>query len=362
MKIRPIDLEHLTIAADLIRQSFRTVAEEFGLSPDNCPTHPSFLTEERLCAHVADGLQLFGCSAGEALVGVIGIKQRTPRDFEIERLAVLPEYRHRGIGAKLMIFAWEQIVRQGGEKACIGIIDENVVLKAWYQRWGFIVTEIKRFPHLPFTVCQMEKVLNRSIVDDTDWAPFTVNALAHLFSEMGIPWWISGGWALDLYLGKQTRPHADTDILILRNDQLLVQEHLRDWQLFKTHQPGLAPWPMGEYLHPPVNSIWVRREEGAPWAFEIMLMETEGDEWVFRRLPAIRGPIRELGLQTDAGISYLAPEIQLLYKGRQEYRQKDLQDLQAIMPKLPAKKKQWLLECLRRQFPGGHDWIDYLVG
>jgi hypothetical protein len=33
------------------------------------------------------------------------------------------------------------------------------VLKQWYQRQGFIVTEIKRFPHLPFTVCLMEKTL-----------------------------------------------------------------------------------------------------------------------------------------------------------------------------------------------------------
>jgi hypothetical protein len=309
---------------------------------------------------MADGLQLFGGYVSDVLVGVIGIKQMNPREFEIERLAVLPEYRHRRFGAKLMIFACEKIVRDGGEKACIGIVDDNTVLKQWYEQQGFVVTDIKRFPHLPFTVCLMERVLNRPTVDDTNWAPITVGEVAQIFSGSGIQWWISGGWALDLHIGKQTRPHTDTDVLILRRDQLAVQEHLRDWQLFKTHQPGLAPWPMNEYQHPPVNSIWVRRDEGSAWAFEIMLMDTVDDEWIYRRLPTIRGPIAALGMYTEEGIPYLSPEIQLLYKGRQEYRPKDLQDVKAIIPHLSPEKRKWLLECLHQQFPNGHDWIKFV--
>lgn len=357
MEIRQVGMEYIAGVAEVIRQAFRTVADEFGLTPENCPTHPSFMTAERLRAQVDGGLQLLGYFADDTLAGVIGIKRMSPSDFEIERLAVLPEYRHRRFGAKLMIHAWEQIVRQGGEKACIGIVDENTVLKQWYQQQGFVVTGTTRFPHLPFTVCFMEKVLKHPTVDDTYWAPITVNEASRIFHGAGIPWWISGGWALDLYLGNQTRLHEDTDLLILRKDQLVVQEYLQDWQLFKTHQPGLAPWSAGEYLHPPVNSIWARRGEGAPWAFEIMLMETEGDEWVYRRLPTIRGPIVDLGLRTVEGISYLRPEIQLLYKGRPEYRPKDLQDLQAVLPHLPAAERQWLLECLRRQYPEGHYWM-----
>ncbi len=159
MDIRQLNVEQIPCALEVIHQSFRTVADEFGLTPENCPTHPAFLTAERLREHVADGLQLFGYYAGEALAGVIGIKQQNPREFEIERLAVLQEYRHRHFGAKLMIHAWEQIVREGGKKACIGIIDENTVLKQWYARQGFVVTGTTRFPHLPFTVCFMEKVL-----------------------------------------------------------------------------------------------------------------------------------------------------------------------------------------------------------
>lgn len=162
MEIRQLDPGQMLDAVQVIRQSFRTVADAFGLTSENCPSHPAFLAEEQLRAQVAGGLRLFGYYAGDVLAGVVGIAPMNLREFSIEKLAVLPAYRHRRIGAKLMIFACEQIVREGGEKACIGIVDENTVLKQWYAGQGFTATEIKRFPHLPFTVCFMEKLVKRT--------------------------------------------------------------------------------------------------------------------------------------------------------------------------------------------------------
>ena len=37
------------------------------------------------------------------------------------------------------------------------------------------------------------------------------------------PWFVCGGWALDLFIGKQTREHHDLDIGIFRRDQLALQ-------------------------------------------------------------------------------------------------------------------------------------------
>jgi len=199
------------------------------------------------------------------------------------------------------------------------------------------------------------------VIDPDNWGPLPVDEVARLFKDLGIPWWIAGGWALDLYLGKVGREHIDTDVLILRNDQLVVQEHLSDWKLFKTKQPGLAPWPNGEYLNQPVNSIWVRQDDDSPWSFEIMLMNTEQDRWVYRRLPSIRGRISDMGLSTDSGIPYIAPEIQLLYKSGTK-RDKDRFDLERTLPHLPADKITWLLECLRQQYPSGHEWMDCIEG
>ena len=45
------------------------------------------------------------------------------------------------------------------------------------------------------------------------------------------PWWVAGGWALDLVLGHKTRPHADLEISVLACDQQALFDHLRGWDL-----------------------------------------------------------------------------------------------------------------------------------
>ena len=44
------------------------------------------------------------------------------------------------------------------------------------------------------------------------WQPWSVHEVALLFSSVTVPWWIAGGWALDLFLGIQTREHEDIDV------------------------------------------------------------------------------------------------------------------------------------------------------
>lgn len=176
---------------------------------------------------------------------------------------------------------------------------------------------------------------------------------------LGVTWWIAGGWALDLHLGLQTREHGDLDIGIAKRDQLRVQRGLAGaWQLHKTHQPGLAPWPEGEALEEPVHDVWARRDDSSPWAFQLMLVDVEGDEWVYRRLPAIRLPLAGVIARTREGIPYLRPEVQLLYKGGSSARRpRDLEDLRRVKPSLSAAETQWLRAALAHQFPGGHEWL-----
>ncbi len=201
-------------------------------------------------------------------------------------------------------------------------------------------------------------------LDPQHWNPISVAEAAALMRGIPIPWWIAGGWALDLFLGCTTREHKDVDILILRGDQLALHAHLRDWALFKTQQPEwphLAPWPAGEFLAPAINDIWVReRLEDGRWRFELMLMDTEGEEWIYRRLPSLRGPIADMGLLTPDGVPYLAPEIQLLYKSG-SLREKDTADLRSVLPHLPSARTEWLLSALREEHPQGHPWIEIVA-
>lgn len=116
--------------------------------------------------------------------------------------------------------------------------------------------------------------------------PLTVAEVAALFKSADFPWRIAGGWGLDLFLGHQTRPHEDTDVLVLRRDQRGLQAHLEDWDLHAADPPGtgsLRPWTAEEQLDLPVHEVWCRKEPHNPWQLEIVLGDTSNGHWVFRR-------------------------------------------------------------------------------
>ena len=151
-------------SVDVIRKSFRTVAKEFGLTKHNCPTHPSFITINQLKELKSKGVTFFGLFLGNKQIGFIAVEKADVNLYYIEKLAVLPANRHRGYGTKLMGFAFDYIRENNGKKISIGIINEHTVLKSWYIKLSFREVTTEKFPHLPFTVCFMER----------DSAPITI--------------------------------------------------------------------------------------------------------------------------------------------------------------------------------------------
>lgn len=45
--------------------------------------------------------------------------------------------------------------------------------------------------------------------------------------DLGITFWLDGGWGVDALLGEQTRPHGDLDLVVVRPELGLVLDHLR---------------------------------------------------------------------------------------------------------------------------------------
>jgi hypothetical protein len=86
-----------------------------------------------------------------------------------------------------------------------------------------------------------------------------------------------------------------------------------------------------------------------------MLDESSGDDWVSRRDERIRRPITSIGLATDRGIPYLAPEIQLFYKAKNP-RPRDEADLAAALPVLTQAQRQWLSDTLSLVYGPAHPW------
>jgi len=158
-EIREIKDEHeLKSSVRVIRDSFKTVAIEFGLNELNCPTHPSLMTLAKLL-ELDKKASIFGLFLTNVQVGFVAIEKADNTLYYMDKLAVLPEYRHKGCGRKLVEFVLDDVKERKGEKVALGMINESAVLKDWYQQLGFKETGTKNFEHLPFTVCFMEKSL-----------------------------------------------------------------------------------------------------------------------------------------------------------------------------------------------------------
>lgn len=197
--------------------------------------------------------------------------------------------------------------------------------------------------------------------DLDNWEPLTVAEVSNLFSEIPVRWGIAGGWALDLHLGNKTREHGDIDIVVFRENQQEVYEYLKnDWLLYKAINGALTLWAEGEYLET-VNDIWVCRNHNSPWAFQLMLLDSEEDRWIYRREKTVSLPKAKLFAADGSGVPYLKPEIQLLYKaGSSQIRKKDFTDFEAVLPALSGKEKVWLKRTLERQFSQEHSWLEKL--
>ncbi|MCG5215285.1 nucleotidyltransferase domain-containing protein [Streptosporangium soli] len=188
------------------------------------------------------------------------------------------------------------------------------------------------------------------------WEPLSPAEVVDVFEGLPVPWWLAGGYAIELAIGDAYRRHDDIDIAVLRRDQATARRHLTGWDCWAADPPGtLRPWPADELLPPGVHDIWVR--DGGPWRFQLMLEESDGDDWLYRRNPRIRRPLTST-LIPDDGFSRLTPEIQLLYKSKSP-RPKDHTDFTKALPHLTETQRTWLNEALTTEY-GEHPWLNAL--
>jgi aminoglycoside-2''-adenylyltransferase len=186
-----------------------------------------------------------------------------------------------------------------------------------------------------------------------EWRRVEPHEAARLMRGYGRPWWIGGGWALDLFLGRETREHGDLDVVLFRADQKHAYAYFEGWDLRVAHKGTFTPW-RGERLELPVHTVWARSSPEGLWELELFLMESDGSRWQFRRDPSITLELERLGLERD-GVPYLAPEIALLYKAK-EPRPHDEADFTAVVDELPVERRGWLASALRSQ-NATHPWL-----
>jgi hypothetical protein len=189
-----------------------------------------------------------------------------------------------------------------------------------------------------------------------------VLAVARLLSALPCQWFVSGGWAIDLFAGKSTREHEDLEVGIFRPDQGELHRLLSAWELSKAVRGPdggtYVPWPAGEWLDLPIHQILARREGSDPPEFEFFLNEVADGQWRFRRNQQLTRPRAEVSVVSVSGLPIVAPEIQLLYKAH-AHRPKDDEDFQTALPLLDARQRAWLKTSLQLLYPAD-PWLTAL--
>ena len=93
------------------------------------------------------------------IIGYYALERLQNGVCELNNLCVHPDFRQKGIGEELIFDASSVAENSKFLKIQIGIVEENQILRKWYEAHGFVHTGTKKFDFFPFNCGYMEKVL-----------------------------------------------------------------------------------------------------------------------------------------------------------------------------------------------------------
>ena len=159
--IREIQEKDIDECVNVIRASFQTVADEFGFTKENAPRYTAFATDAQRIRWQMLGEQrpMYAYFDEDSIVGYYSLTLQDNNECELNNLCVLPSYQHKGIGEALLSDAFERAKELGCTTLNIGIVEENRVLRKWYENFDFIHLGCRKYDFFPFTCGYMKKEL-----------------------------------------------------------------------------------------------------------------------------------------------------------------------------------------------------------
>jgi len=205
-------------------------------------------------------------------------------------------------------------------------------------------------------------------------------AVAEALDQTRLDWFVIGGWALDLFINKKTRPHKDIEVSIWRDQasplfDFYGKRHIDQVVGHKRYQSIVAPSDIDSRGHLIIrNGTFLKHQ---PLDIELFLSSRSDGHWNFRKEPTISVPLECAVIQTASGLRVLAPHLVLLFKAwffpnmekaisdapqEEEFFRKcwqvDCRDFETVLPCLSSSQRDMLRECLEKFTPG----IPWLAG
>jgi hypothetical protein len=193
--------------------------------------------------------------------------------------------------------------------------------------------------------------------DVSKWDPWRPHEVARLLDGVEAPWYVAAGWAIDLFLGGETREHEDLEIAVPNDRFDEVVEVLDGLEPFVITAPHEAtPLTHARDRLEDTHQTWMREPSADVWRFDVFREPSDGDTWICRRDASLTMPYSRLIEWTEDGIPYGRPEVILLFKAKHSQQEKNRADFDAALPRLEPERREWLRDALERVHPG-HRWL-----
>lgn len=173
----------------------------------------------------------------------------------------------------------------------------------------------------------------------TRWEPLPLRVVAELLGPSSARWWLSGGVALDHWLGTNTREHHNIDVSTTIADlPRVVQALPAPFSAWAPSGDGVLPWAEAD-MDADLQPIRIHDDATGAWVLQIDVEDGTDSVWVYRRDPRLQLPWDRAVIDVD-GIPTGAPEVQLVWKALRP-RPEDDADKDAVLPKLSNEARAW---------------------
>lgn len=205
-----------------------------------------------------------------------------------------------------------------------------------------------------------------------------------LLRDQDFEYAVCGGFAIDLFLGYESRKHGDIDILAYWKDRNAIIEYMQSkgYEVFEMLGGGKCHriTDINNQMFQKRNifcskdncelvQLWETSEEDILFIdfkhigqtklnfMEFLFNDKSATDFLYARNHDVKRSLDKAVLFAD-GIPYLAPEICLLYKSTDITREGYQHDYEKAFGKMSEDQRDWLNRALNTMFPDGHKWIN----
>jgi len=180
-----------------------------------------------------------------------------------------------------------------------------------------------------------------SLVSETSWEPLDAPGAARLLASADVRWWLSGGAALDRWLGRAIRQRTNIDVSVTAADLPALIASLPEG--FSAWAPADDEDAVVRFADAPADAdlqpVLIRDDARGVWVLQVDVEDGAPRAWVYKRDPRLTLPWDRAVLDIG-GIPTGAPEVQLVWKALRPRPEDDI-DKDAVVAELSADARSW---------------------